>query len=120
MTKGQVEARISEAVSSFEINVMGRGPKQIKTMICQDMIIIRLLGFLSQAERKLAESSQGVDLLKRTRTAVFESARNIFEEQIKAVLDIEITSIHSDVSTRTGEKVIVITTGESMEGRFSR
>ncbi len=54
MTKGQAEAKISEAVSKFEIEYMGRGPKQIRTQIIQDLIIIRLKGFLSQSEQKLA------------------------------------------------------------------
>ena len=120
MTKGQAEASISEAVSAFEMNYMGRGPKQIKTTICQDLIIIRLKGFLSQVERKLAESSQGVELLKRVRTSLFESACGYFEKQIKEVVDVNIVSLHSDVSTRTGEKIIVITLAENLENTFSK
>jgi len=118
MTKGQLEARISEAVSAFEINYMGRGPKQIKTTIVQDLIIIRLKGFLSQMEQKLAESSQGVELLKRVRTSLFESAGEYFEKTIKDVVDVTIVSLHSDVSTRTGEKVIIITLDENLESTF--
>lgn len=120
LTKGQTEAKLSEAVSAFEISYMGRGPKEIKTTICQDLIIIRLKGFLSQVERKLAESSQGVELLKQVRTSLFESAREYFEKQIKEVVDVGIVSIHSDVSTRTGEKIIVITLGEDLEKTFLR
>ena len=44
MTKGQLEAKISESVSKFEIEFMGRVSKQIKTFIVQDLII-RLKGF---------------------------------------------------------------------------
>jgi len=120
MTKGQIEARISEVVSAFEIHYMGRGPKQIKTTINQDLIIIRLKGFLSQAEQKLAESSQGVELLKRVRTSLFESACDYFAEQVKEVIHVNIVSLHSDVSTRTGEKIIVITLEENLENNFSR
>ena len=61
MTKGQIEAKVSEAVSRFEIEFMGRGPKQIRTLIVQDLIVIRLKGFLSQSEQKLAENNQGVE-----------------------------------------------------------
>lgn len=71
-------------------------------------------------ERKLAESSQGVELLKQVRTSLFESAREYFEKQIKEVVDVGIVSIHSDVSTRTGEKIIVITLGEDLEKTFLR
>ncbi|HHV13341.1 MAG TPA: DUF2294 domain-containing protein [Clostridiales bacterium] len=120
MTKGQAEAKISEAVSKFEIEFMGRGPKQIRTLIFQDMIVIRLKGFLSQSEQKLAENSQGVELLKKVRVTLFESARSCLEALIKEVVDIDIISTYSDVSTKTGEKIIVITVGENLEDRFDK
>lgn len=119
MTKGQVEAGISEAVSKFEIEYMGRGPKQIKTLIAQDLIIVRLMGFLSHSEQKLVqENSQGVELIKKIRSALFESARAFLETLVKEVIDVEIISTHSDISTKTGEKIIVITVGENLEERF--
>ncbi|AKL95976.1 hypothetical protein CACET_c25310 [Clostridium aceticum] len=118
MTKGQAEAKISEAISRFEIEFMGRGPKQIKTLIIQDLIIIRLQGFLSQSEHKLAESSQGVELIKKMRTTLFESGRCYLETLIRKVIDINIISVHSDVSTKTGEKIIVITLEDNLEKRF--
>lgn len=121
MTKGQVEAKISEAVSKFEFEYMGRGPKQIRTLIAQDLIIVRLVGFLSHSEQKLvAENVQGVELIKKVRSALFESARTCLETLIKDIIDVEIISTHSDVSTKTGEKIIVITVGENLEDRYIR
>ena len=120
MTKGQAEAKISEAVSKFEIEYMGRGPKQIRTLIIQDLIVIRLKGFLSQSEQKLAENSQGVELLKSVRTMLFENSRSYLIALIKEVVDVEVISTHSDVSTKTGEKIIVITVGENLEDKLSR
>ncbi len=118
MTKGQIEAKISEVVSQFEIEYMGRGPKQIKTTIMQDLIIIRLIGFLSQSERKLAENPQGVELLKKVRSTLFESSRSYLEELIKSVINIEIVSTFSDVSTRSGEKIIVIAASKNIEDKL--
>jgi uncharacterized protein YbcI len=120
MTKGQTEAKISEAVSRFEIEHMGRGPKQIRTLIVQDLIIIRLFGFLSLSEQKLAENSQGVELLKKVRTMLFENSRDHLADLVKEVVDVEVVSTHSDISTKTGEKIIVITVGENLEDKFSR
>lgn len=118
MTKGQLEAKISEAVSKFEIEYMGRGPKEIRTIIQSDMIIIRLKGFLSQSEKKLSESSHGVKLIKEVRTALFEGSRTFLEELIKEIIDINILSIHSDVSTKTGEKIIILVVDENLQSRF--
>lgn len=120
MTKGQAEAKISEAVSKFEVEFMGRGPKQIRTMIIQDMIIIRLKGFLSQSEQKLAENIQGVELLKRVRTTLFESSRSYLENLINDIIETEIISMHSDVSTQTGEKIIVLTLSENLEDKLTK
>ena len=118
MTKGQAEARISDAVSRFEVEYMGRGPKQIRTLIIQDLIIIRLKGFLSQSEQKLAENGQGVELLKKVRMMLFENARPYLIDLVHDIIDVDVISTHSDVSTKTGEKIIVITTAESIEDRF--
>lgn len=108
-TKGQIEALISDAVSKFEKEYMGRGPKDIKTKIIQDHILIIIAGFLSQSEQKLAHNDQGIKLIKDLRTALFENSRKHLEELIKDIAGISIVSMHSDVSTQTGEKVIVIT-----------
>ncbi len=115
MTKGQIEARISEAVSKFEIEYMGRGPKDIKTFINQDLVIIRIHGFLSISEQKLSETSHGIKLIKEMRTALFESARDYLESIIKPVINANIVSTYCDVSTKTGEKIIVITTDRNLE-----
>ncbi len=109
MTKGQLEARISEAVSKFEIEYMGRGPKTIRTYIMDDLIVIRLTGFLSPSEQKLTDNPQGVELFKRVRTSLFEGGRGYLEKLIGDVVDAEVVSTHSDVSTKTGEKIIAIT-----------
>lgn len=118
MTKGQVESKISEAMSKFEIEQMGRGPEKIRTIIFQDMIVIRLKGFLSKSEKNLAQSKDGVELIKKIRTALFEGSRDELEKTIKSVLDIEIVSTFSDVSTRTGEKIITVVAGEDIESKI--
>jgi uncharacterized protein YbcI len=118
MTKGQLEAKISERVSKFEVEFMGRGPKGIRTIINQDMIIIRLTGFLSPSEKKLAESGQGVKLIKEVRTALFENAREYLENLINEIIEVNVISTHSDVSTKTGEKIIIFMVDEDLEARF--
>ncbi len=115
MTKGQVESKISEAISKFEIEQMGRGPEKIRTIIFQDLVIIRLKGFLSPSEKNLAQNRDGIELIKKVRTALFENARYDLEEAIKSVIDAEVISTYSDVSTKTGEKIIVIVMDKNIE-----
>jgi uncharacterized protein YbcI len=56
-TKGQIEAEISEAVTGFEKEYMGRGPLETKTYIIEDMVIVRLKGVLTRAEYRLVSRS---------------------------------------------------------------
>ncbi len=117
MTKGQIEAKISEAVTKFELEVMGRGPKQINTIIVKDLIIIRLEGFFSVSEKRLAENNS-VELVKRVRTLLFENEVENFKKIIQEIIDTELISVHSDVSTRTGEKIIVATVDCNLEKKY--
>ena len=115
MTKGQLEAKLSEAVSKFELEYMGRGPKSIRTYIINDMIVIRLTGFLSPSEQKLTDNPQGIELFKKVRSSLFEGGRGYLETLIKEIINVAIVSTHSDISTKTGEKIIIITTDKNIE-----
>ncbi len=120
MTKGQLEAKISEAISKFEVEYMGRGPKSIRTYIVQDLIIVRLTGFLSPSEQKLTDNPAGVELFKKMRASLFEGGRGFLEALIAQVIEAAIISIHSDISTKTGEKIIVITTDRNIEDTVTK
>ena len=115
VTKGQLEAKLSEAVSKFEMEYMGRGPKLIRSYIINDMILIRLTGVLSPSEQKLTDNQQGIELLKKVRSSLFEGGRGYLETLITDIIDVAIISTHSDISTKTGEKIIVITTDRNIE-----
>ncbi|MFW6022981.1 MAG: DUF2294 domain-containing protein [Halanaerobiaceae bacterium] len=117
MTKGQIEAKISQAVTKFEIEIMGRGPKHINTIIVNDLIIIRLEGFFSVSEKRLAENNS-VELIKKVRTLLFENEEENFKKIIEDIIDSRIVSLHSDVSTRTGEKIIVLTMEDDLEEKY--
>lgn len=120
MTKGQLEAKLSEAISKFEIEYMGRGPKSIRTYIINDMIIARLSGFLSPSEQKLTDTLQGIELFKKMRTSLFEGGRGYLETLIGEVVNASVISTHSDVSTKTSEKIIVIIVDKNIEEMITR
>jgi uncharacterized protein YbcI len=109
-TKGQIEAKICEAVTQFEKEYMGRGPLEIKAYILDDMVLVRLKNVLTQAEIKLAEASgskDGRELIKRIRIALLEQGRPLLESALEAILEVKIISLHTDISTVTGERVIL-------------
>ncbi|MGR3302873.1 MAG: DUF2294 domain-containing protein [Candidatus Scalindua sp.] len=118
MTKGQMEARISEAMIRFEKEFMGRGPKETVTYIIKDIILVRLKGVLTPAEEQLAKTSEGANLIKKTRVQLLEGARALLRNIIIDITDCKIISLHSDISTRTGERVIIFTLDQNLELKY--
>lgn len=114
-TKGQIEAEVSNAMTKFELEYMGRGPKETKTFIIEDMVIVRLKGVLTDAERHLTKTQEGRDLVKKVRATMLESARDLLSRVIKDIVGVGVTSLHTDISTNTGERMIIFTLEESLD-----
>lgn len=111
-SKGQLEAEISEALIKFEKEYMGRGPEQTKTYIIGDLIVVRLQRVLTPAEQQLAGASgemRGLTLIKQVRTELLEKARPLLEQIILDLTGRTVKSLHTDISTATGERVIIFT-----------
>ena len=107
LTKGQIEASISEAIIKFEIEYMGRGPKEVKTHIVDDLILVRLKGVLTPAEKQLVKNEEGKKLIKQVRENLIEGSRNILATALKEITGREMISLHTDISTKSGERVII-------------
>ena len=118
-TKGQMEAEISNSLIQFEKDYMGRGPKESRTYIIDDLILIRLKGVLTPAEQQLAKNPSGADLIKKVRANLLEQARIFLTETIEKITGVPVISLHTDVSTRTGERVIIFTLQEQLEKKLS-
>ncbi|KAA3645485.1 MAG: DUF2294 domain-containing protein [Chloroflexi bacterium] len=108
-TRGELQAEFSKAIVQFEKDYLGRGPLEVRTFFVEDMVVVRIRGVLTRAEQKLAESEDGKTLVKETRRQLFESLRPELEEMVQGILDCEMVSLHSDISTTTGERIVVLT-----------
>ena len=111
-TQGEIEAAICEGISRFEQEYMGRGPKDIRTHLVRDLVVVRLDGVLTAAEQHLVRNlpkERGRDLLKQVRTHLIETARPLMESMIQDITGIKVVSLHHDISTVTGEEVLLFT-----------
>ena len=119
-TLGELEAAICEGISRFEQDYMGRGPADIHTYLLGDLIVVRLQGVLTAAEQHLVTSlpaEKGRDLLKEVRTHLIETARPVMEAMVQEVTGIKVLSVHHDISTVTGEEVVLFTLAETPDFR---
>lgn len=94
---------------------MGRGPAETKTYIMKDMVFIRLKRVLTPAEEQLAKTVEGARLIKRTRAQLLEGARLLLENMIVENTACQVVSLHTDISTKTGERIIVFTLDRNLE-----
>ena len=119
-TQGEIESAICKGISRFEQEYMGRGPKDIRTHLIGDLLVIRLQGVLTAAEHHLVQSlpsEKGRDLLKQVRTQLIEVARPTLCALVQDVTGVEVCSLHHDISTVTGEEIVVFTLSETPQFR---
>ena len=122
-THGEIEAAICEGISRFEQDFMGRGPKHIHAHLIGDLLIVRLEGVLTAAERHLVKAlaaEKGRDLLKQVRTHLVETARGVLEAMVQEVAGVKVVSMHHDISTATGEEVILFTLSRAPDCRETK
>lgn len=118
-SKGMVESEISRALTQWEKDYLGRGSLTVKSDILRDMIIVTLRGILTPAEYSLCSDKEGVLSIKRNRTSLVESGIKDLREIILDITGLEVVSFHTDISTRTGERVMVFRLSSDLEKVFS-
>jgi len=94
-SQGEIEAAVCEGITRFE----------------QDY-----KGVLTAAEQQLVKAlaaEKGRDLLKQVRTHLVETARPVMEAMIEKATGVKVVSMHHDISTTTGEEVVIFTLAAS-------
>jgi uncharacterized protein YbcI len=122
-SQGEIEAAICEGISRFEQDYMGRGPKHIVAHLLDDLVVVRMTGVLTAAEQHLVKSltaDKGRDLLKQVRTHLIETARPLMEAMVQEVTGVKVVSLHHDISTTTGEEVVLFTLAQSPQFREAK
>ena len=109
-TQGELEAAICQSMSRFQMEFMGRGPSDVHAYLIDDLLVIRLRGVLTSAEQHLVRTlpaDKGRDLLKQVRSHLIETARSTMEAMVLEITGVSVVSMHHDISTMTGEEVVV-------------
>ena len=115
-TQGEIEAAVCEGMRQFEQEYFGRGPKEVHAHLINDLLVVRLQGVLTAAEQQLVKTKptdKGLELLKQVRTQLIETARQTMEAMIQEITQVQVISLHHDISTNTGEEIVVFTLEES-------
>jgi uncharacterized protein YbcI len=122
-TQGEIEAAVCDGMSRFEQEYMGRGPKTIHAYLLNDLLVVRLQGVLTAAEQQLVKTlpaDKGRDLLKGVRTQLMETGRPVLEVMVLDATGVKPLSLHHDISTMTGEEVVIFTLSEQPRVREAK
>jgi CheY-like chemotaxis protein/uncharacterized protein YbcI len=116
LTQSEGAAAISEGISRFQDEFMGWRSEQIHAHFINDLLLVRIPDVLTLAERQLAKSSSpetGRDLIKQVRKQLLELARPMLGSLVHEVAGVKVLSMHHDISTVTGEEVIIFSLADA-------
>ena len=131
-SQGEIEAAVCDGVSRFQQEFIGRGPRDIHAHLVGTLLLVRLQGVLTPAERQLLaprheptgqadgsgaeggngngngnEQGNGRALLKQVRAHMVATGRQRLVDVVEAATGVGVVSVHHDISTVTGEEVLV-------------
>jgi uncharacterized protein YbcI len=136
-SQGEIEAAVCDGVSRFQQEFVCRGPRDIRAHLLGGLLVVHLQGVLTPAERQLIaprggagnghgdgnghghgngfdhDGGNGRALLKQVRAHMVASGRPRLEEVVEAATGVKLVSVHHDISTVTGEEVLVFSLAES-------
>lgn len=112
LTQSESEAAVCEGIVRFQLEYLGWRSEQIVAHFIKDLLVARIRGALTLAERQLGKAQspdKGRDLIKQSRKQLLELARPMLESLVHEVAAVKVLSMHHDISTVTGEEVILFT-----------
>ena len=118
-TKGEMETAIRNAIIKFEQEFMGRGPTDVRAFILRDVILVRLKGVLTQAERQLANNADGVEMVKRMRQNLIAQGRENLCGEITNITGVKVAGLFTDIDAQIGERVIVFAMDRDLDVAIS-
>ncbi len=116
LTQSESEAAICDGITRFQEEYFGWRSEKLQAFFIKDILLIRIVGVLTLAERQLGRSlhpNSGRDLIKQSRKQLTEMARPMLESIVHEATGIKVKSLHHDLSTVSGEEVILFTLMEA-------
>jgi CheY-like chemotaxis protein/uncharacterized protein YbcI len=115
LTQAESEAAICDGIIRFQEEYLGWRSEQIHVHLIKDLLVVRIRGALTLAERQLGKSmspEKGRDLIKQARKQLLELARPMLGSLVHEVAGVKVLSMHHDISTVTGEEMVIFTLAE--------
>lgn len=110
-----MENSIRNAVIKFEQEFMGRGPDEVRALVARDLVVVRLKGVLTPAERQLAKTTEGVEMVKQLRQNLIAQGRDKLCDQVSEITGTKVLGLFTDIDVQLSERVFVFTTDRDIQ-----
>ncbi|GGF93493.1 hypothetical protein GCM10010916_08570 [Paenibacillus abyssi] len=110
-----IEASVSKALTQWERDFLGRGSVEVKTDILRNMIVVLLKGVMTPAEKLLSKEKDSMLSIKKIRSDMIEAGLPELKSMIHESTSFQVVSFHTDISTKTGERLMVFMLDGNLE-----
>ncbi|MFO0948545.1 MAG: DUF2294 domain-containing protein [Planctomycetota bacterium] len=108
-TRGDIERDIAVTIKNFLSDRMGRGPKECRCFLIEDLALVRYKEGLTPPEEVLARSGNGsVSSVRRFRQEIMDASRQPLAAELQRHGGTPVRTILSDVCPETGEGMLLI------------
>ena len=111
----RMENAIRNAIIKFEQEFLGRGPDEVRALVARDLVVVRLKGVLTPAERQLAKTTEGVEMVKQLRQNLIAQGRDKLCEQVSEITGAKVLGLFTDIDVQLGERVFVFTMDRELQ-----
>ena len=116
--KRQIEAKISEAITKFKIEHIGKEPREVRSYIIDDIVVVRLKGALTTFEKQLVKNSEGARIIKLGRIYILERSGDVIDKLLQDLLNISVKHSYMDVNPQNGDMFIVFELSEDIASKI--
>jgi uncharacterized protein YbcI len=96
---------IADAVIAFEQQRTGRAPESVSVMLGEGTLVVTLHGALSQAERALAQTTDGAARVEEFQRQLFQTAGESLRQDIQRIVGSPIRVATTETDRGTGSVV---------------
>jgi uncharacterized protein YbcI len=114
-SKGELESAVRTAIIKFEQEFLGRGPDDVRAYLVKDLLLVRLKGVLTPAEKQLAKTPEGVEMVRQLRQNLIAQGRDRLCDQVAELTGASPLALYTDIDVHLGERVFVITLDRDIE-----
>ena len=120
MTQGEVEARIGSDFAKFYLLLFQKGPREIHCDMVGPLAIVLIQNTFTSAEKLFVlDDENGRRMFKEMRTMVIDHNKKEFIAIIHTASGADISSVHHDISTLTGEEAFVFSLNQTPSYRLN-